>query len=538
MSVPPLPSGARRRSLSRQVLLRERQRRQVFPEHQLDVQPRHHGAGLVRARMKRQHAVAEALRLRLHVAEIDAGAAELEAGRAGQRRRQADLALEACDVGDRQTSGAVGEVDMLGRPDRAADGEPAAGLEIEDAVARQGEPRGDLRRALDLDQGIVDERPAFERERGLLRHEQQRRGAARRILEREVGGAAVACRIDREVSALGEDEDAPAIGRGAEALEGHVAGLAGAGPHHRQVDARSEEAGGRPQGDRGRVVRAAQHDELVGDGGRRHDGSSGPHDRRVAGLRKVVGRRRCRRPVRGVEPVAECSRNRRANGHPKTRDHSTTPAATGQRRRIEQNQHSHREARPSTDRKSRGAPVGTTDLNSSPARTAEQDLVPAGIRRAAGFWHVTSLTLHSGLARDAGLCDGGHWLGRRPTSNCFHGEAAQQADRPRHRYRADGDWDHDDLRSGRRPGGRSRSIPPRCASVRGRVDGRWHRPRLHGPRPLAVRACPRLELNDEGILYSRCLQATRIAWSELDRAEIQRMSGRGRSKPCSTALCW
>ena len=36
--------------------------------------------------------------------------------------------------------------------------------------------------------------------------------------------------------------------------------------------------------------------------------------------------------------------------------------------------------------------------------------------------------------------------------------------------------------------------------------------------------CPRLELNDEGILYSRCLQGvTRIAWSELDRAEIQRV---------------
>jgi hypothetical protein len=33
-----------------------------------------------------------------------------------------------------------------------------------------------------------------------------------------------------------------------------------------------------------------------------------------------------------------------------------------------------------------------------------------------------------------------------------------------------------------------------------------------------------LELNDEGILYIRCLQATRIAWSELDRIEIQRHS--------------
>jgi hypothetical protein len=40
-----------------------------------------------------------------------------------------------------------------------------------------------------------------------------------------------------------------------------------------------------------------------------------------------------------------------------------------------------------------------------------------------------------------------------------------------------------------------------------------------------ARDCPRLELNDEGILYSRCLQGvTRIAWSELDRAEIQRVS--------------
>ena len=39
-----------------------------------------------------------------------------------------------------------------------------------------------------------------------------------------------------------------------------------------------------------------------------------------------------------------------------------------------------------------------------------------------------------------------------------------------------------------------------------------------------ARVCPRLELNDEGILYSRCLQGvTRIAWSELDRAEIQRV---------------
>jgi hypothetical protein len=40
-----------------------------------------------------------------------------------------------------------------------------------------------------------------------------------------------------------------------------------------------------------------------------------------------------------------------------------------------------------------------------------------------------------------------------------------------------------------------------------------------------ARDCPRLELNDEGILYSRCLQGvTRIAWNEFDRAEIQRDS--------------
>lgn len=39
-----------------------------------------------------------------------------------------------------------------------------------------------------------------------------------------------------------------------------------------------------------------------------------------------------------------------------------------------------------------------------------------------------------------------------------------------------------------------------------------------------ARDCPRLELNAEGIVYSRCLQDTRIAWSEFDRAEIQRYS--------------
>ena len=48
-----------------------------------------------------------------------------------------------------------------------------------------------------------------------------------------------------------------------------------------------------------------------------------------------------------------------------------------------------------------------------------------------------------------------------------------------------------------------------------------------------ARGCPRLELNDEGILYSRCLQATRIAWSELDRAEIQRHRAAG---PIKTVL--
>jgi hypothetical protein len=42
-----------------------------------------------------------------------------------------------------------------------------------------------------------------------------------------------------------------------------------------------------------------------------------------------------------------------------------------------------------------------------------------------------------------------------------------------------------------------------------------------------VHGCPRLELNSEGISYSRCLQGTtRIAWNELDRAEIQRVRRR------------
>ncbi len=38
-----------------------------------------------------------------------------------------------------------------------------------------------------------------------------------------------------------------------------------------------------------------------------------------------------------------------------------------------------------------------------------------------------------------------------------------------------------------------------------------------------ARACPRLELNDEGILYSRCPQAARVAWSEA--STVPRSSG-------------
>jgi hypothetical protein len=48
-----------------------------------------------------------------------------------------------------------------------------------------------------------------------------------------------------------------------------------------------------------------------------------------------------------------------------------------------------------------------------------------------------------------------------------------------------------------------------------------------------ARDCPRLELNDKGILYNRCLQTTRIGWSELDRAEIQRVSA---ARPIEAAL--
>ena len=39
-----------------------------------------------------------------------------------------------------------------------------------------------------------------------------------------------------------------------------------------------------------------------------------------------------------------------------------------------------------------------------------------------------------------------------------------------------------------------------------------------------MRGCPRLELNNEGIFYRRCLQGTtRVAWSELDRIDIQKV---------------
>jgi hypothetical protein len=52
-----------------------------------------------------------------------------------------------------------------------------------------------------------------------------------------------------------------------------------------------------------------------------------------------------------------------------------------------------------------------------------------------------------------------------------------------------------------------------------------------------ARGCPRLELNDDGILYSRCLQGTtRIAWSELNRAEIQRVSVAGPIKAALDSL--
>ena len=44
---------------------------------------------------------------------------------------------------------------------------------------------------------------------------------------------------------------------------------------------------------------------------------------------------------------------------------------------------------------------------------------------------------------------------------------------------------------------------------------------------------PRLELNDEGIVYTRFLQDTRIAWSDLNRAEIQQRRVAG---PIKTAL--
>ena len=48
-----------------------------------------------------------------------------------------------------------------------------------------------------------------------------------------------------------------------------------------------------------------------------------------------------------------------------------------------------------------------------------------------------------------------------------------------------------------------------------------------------ARGCPRLELNDDGIVYIRCLHTTRLAWSDLDRAEIQQRRARG---PIETVL--
>ena len=48
-----------------------------------------------------------------------------------------------------------------------------------------------------------------------------------------------------------------------------------------------------------------------------------------------------------------------------------------------------------------------------------------------------------------------------------------------------------------------------------------------------ARGCPRLELNDDGIVYIKCLHTTRLAWSDLDRAEIQQRRARG---PIETVL--
>ena len=50
-----------------------------------------------------------------------------------------------------------------------------------------------------------------------------------------------------------------------------------------------------------------------------------------------------------------------------------------------------------------------------------------------------------------------------------------------------------------------------------------------------ARGCPRLELNDEGILYSRCCKPYALRGAN---STVPRSSGtdrRGRSKPCSTA---
>ena len=113
-------------------------------------------------------------------------------------------------------------------------------------------------------------------------------------------------------------------------------------------------------------------------------------------------------------------------------------------------------------------------------------------------------------ARDAGLCDGGHWLGRRRTSNCVHG-------RRRNKLIV--------LAVGIVLAGIGiMMIFDQAGGLVGRAG-----PFRHGVLPSGVgwgvcgiglvftvvavfqlaRGCPRLELNDEGILYSRCLQAAR-----------------------------
>lgn len=46
------------------------------------------------------------------------------------------------------------------------------------------------------------------------------------------------------------------------------------------------------------------------------------------------------------------------------------------------------------------------------------------------------------------------------------------------------------------------------------------------------RGCPVLELTEEGIAYTRCLQGTiRIAWSEFDHAEVKRATALTSSGP-------